>query len=279
MFRLFALLCLLIAALPAATTAAGEEQDGDRTAAHRARAVRRRRARARPRRRAAGARGAAHPGRCDRRHEHGRRRRRPLCLGHDGGRDRRADARHRLERRVSRPSRAQHPQLPPQAGRPRIPGALPARDPGRQLPRAARPDPGPATDADAPAADDAGRRGRELRRAADAVSRGRGGPRDRRAHRARERRPDLGDARQHVGTGRVRAGRGRRPPAGGRRHRREPAGRRRQEHGRRHRDRGGRRLPAGRPQGADLGARGLEPGGHDHDAAGDAAAARAPVAG
>ena len=86
------------------------------------------------------------------------------------------------------------------------------------------------------------------------------------------------DAREHVGAGRVRTGRSRRPPARGRRHRREPAGRRRQGHGRRHRDRRGRRLPAGRAQGADLRARSVEPGGHDHDAAGDAQAARAAVA-
>ena len=69
--------------------------------------------------------------------------------GKTPARDRHAHARHRLERRIPRPAGARHAQLPPQAGRPRVPRAIPARHPERQLSRAARTDPGPAAHADA----------------------------------------------------------------------------------------------------------------------------------
>ena len=197
-----------------------------RLAAHRARAVRRRRPWHRARRRSEGPRGTAGAGALRRRHQHGGDRRRhlrgrPFDAGNGDHR-----ARGRLGGDLPRQAAAPRDRGPPQDRR--LQAAVRLRS------GAARRVAGPAQGPDRrrvdrvllPRDDTTGRRDHRLRQAAGAVSRRGHGPRDGHRGGARAGQPRAGAARQHVGAGSDRTGRDRRPPAGRRRPGGQPADRR-----------------------------------------------------
>ena len=206
-------------------------------------AVRRRRTRRGPCRRAQGPRRVSRAGPLHRRYQHGLAGRRRLRLRHDG--------------RGNGPDHGEHHEGTPVQGKTAARGAVDAAQ-GRRLQALHRPrnrhkrrqcilgqgyrHRRPARDRIAPALPDQGLP--ELRQAADPFPRrgDRSGERQGRGiqgWRARQRH-----ARQHVGTGRGGAGGVRRHDAGGRHADQQPAGRRGAGHGRRYRHRRERRHPA-----------------------------------
>ncbi len=238
-------------------------------AADRARAVGRRRARRRAYRRDQGAPRAARADRRDRGHEHRRDRRRLLRVRHDRAGHAEPRREPRVGRRVPERHAAQAQVVSPQARRLHVPRQSEAGSERRPVPVARGPRAGPGLRHGDLARDAARVASEELRRSRGAVPRGRDGPRDRQARRARVGRSRALAAREHVDPRRADAGRDRRPPARRRRRVDEPADRGRAEDGRGRDHRGRRHFAA-----AD--ARDVEVGGRRHDAAHEPARPREP---
>ncbi len=228
-------------------------------------AERRGRARCGPHRGHTCARADARAHRCGCGNQHGCGGRRALCCRPQRRRNRRRVPRTRLAGPAARPGPAQGPRLSSQAGRPQLPRHCRTRHPCRRWRRAAtRPRAGPEDHPGAAQRND-GRGGRAgLRQAADAVSRTRDRPRERRSGGAALRRPRHGAAREHVGARRVCAGGDRRATAGGRGAGGQPARRPGARDGRGHRDRRGRELSARDAQRARDAAGRNEPDDRDH---------------